>query len=349
MKKRPGGGFNVFDFKREQAGGRGGPPPARGGTPIRRGGQGGNPKWVRLLIPSDTTLAIGGREFDARSWSREIENRTGGPVNRSLMFHRMAPLLDVGGAPLKGGAVGDVLFAIAGSPSDGGIAAALQTRMQRALDALVALGAQPVRIDCTQTSRLVSRLGEHHPYETGFMFHPLYGIPFLPGSGIKGAVRAALTRQLAEDADLAVPVDQSPKRPNQGPSNEASNLLRELFGSATKDEDSDRAGRVVALDAFPSSYELETDVLTPHFPKYYAKGQSAPTDDQGPKPVPFLSVKAEAKWSFRLALLRPRGGNGVENAFDRLCDAARSALEDWGLGAKKSSGYGSFRIVEFIR
>ena len=42
----------------------------------------------------------------------------------------------------------------------------------------------------TTESRFVTGLGRSHPVGNGFAWHPTLGIPCLPGSSIKGAVRA---------------------------------------------------------------------------------------------------------------------------------------------------------------
>ncbi|MBI5445322.1 MAG: hypothetical protein HY900_29435, partial [Deltaproteobacteria bacterium] len=46
--------------------------------------------------------------------------------------------------------------------------------------------------------RLTVGLGNEHPLENGVTLHRLYGVPFLPGSAIKGVTRA---RVLEEEAD----------------------------------------------------------------------------------------------------------------------------------------------------
>ena len=51
--------------------------------------------------------------------------------------------------------------------------------------------------------RLVVGLGLPNPLETGFILHHIYGIPFLPGSAIKGVTRAFRLQTIAEE--LGVP------------------------------------------------------------------------------------------------------------------------------------------------
>ena len=48
-----------------------------------------------------------------------------------------------------------------------------------------------LRIQTTASAPFTTGLGEEHPLENGFAFLSPYGIPYYPGSGIKGAVRKA--------------------------------------------------------------------------------------------------------------------------------------------------------------
>lgn len=341
MPKQSGGGFDFWEAHREQkGGGRGRPPRPFGGGGGPRGHGGGMPRppatpvHVRPLLPNDTLQAIRA-PFPPATWCDALRNNVGGPLNPSLLFTRFIPQADKKFQPA-------ILRSLAATAKDPDLAKEIETRQQLIVNAWKERRAEIVEIRATQTSRLISRLGEHHPYENGFMFHPLYGVPFLPGSGIKGAVRAALTLELAGKAGLSVPDELAAKGLGDrlGPQ---ANILRDLFGTAGKEEDSKNAGRVVAMDAFPVAYELETDILTPHFRQYYPEGKRWPTDDEGPNPVTFLAVKAGARWVFRLAILPARLGAGTPDARDRVERGLRSALTEWGLGAKKSSGYGIFR------
>ncbi|MGH8608166.1 MAG: RAMP superfamily CRISPR-associated protein [Gammaproteobacteria bacterium] len=45
-------------------------------------------------------------------------------------------------------------------------------------------------VPMTTDWRLVSGLGNGHPLETGFVWHRTLGMPYLPGSAVKGLVRA---------------------------------------------------------------------------------------------------------------------------------------------------------------
>lgn len=69
---------------------------------------------------------------------------------------------------------------------------ALEVKLKKALDResklIKTLHGQfrPMKTDW----RLVSGLGNGHPFETGFIWHRTLGVPYLPGSAVKGLIRA---------------------------------------------------------------------------------------------------------------------------------------------------------------
>jgi CRISPR-associated protein Cmr6 len=264
--------------------------------------------------------ALQAEQLPADTWAEEIVRRAGPPANLGLLFQRWMPLRPpdetLRNSKRK---ILQQVAQRASSAVDGSILTEVHKRLDGVLEALERLGAARVSESAVLISRLVSRLGEPHALETGFMFHPLYGVPYLPGSGIKGAVRAVVRHQDPQ-------------------------LEQTLFG--TQDE----AGRVVFLDAFPRSCSLEVDYLTPHYKQYYRAGKKWPTDDQGPNPVPFLSVPAGVEWKFRAAVLPGRQSDPerLEDLVRQLQSALRTTLVERGLGAKRNAGYGVFRLGETL-
>ena len=165
----------------------------------------------------------------------------------------------------------------------------------------------------TTESRFVTGLGRNHPVENGFAWHPTLGVPYLPGSSVKGLVRAWATH----DADPA---------PSE---TELDHLLgrADALGSA---------GHVIFLDAIPAkAVRLEADVMTPHYAGW--KINEPPGDWREPNPVPFLVVAPETPFLFSLL---PRGveKDKLAPVFRWLTDALRNA----GAGAKTAVGYGRF-------
>lgn len=175
-------------------------------------------------------------------------------------------------------------------------------------------------------SRFVTGLGRSHPVENGFAWHPTLGTPYLPGSSVKGMVRAWA-------------------RAENGPEGEGDRLGR-LLG------DRDRSGVISFLDAVPTgTASLEADVMTPHYANWTV--EDPPGDWRSPKPIPFLTV---ASGVTMLVGVLPRG---LANAKDvaTVMDWIARALLFQGAGAKTAVGYGQFepddderaRLIEQIR
>jgi CRISPR type III-B/RAMP module RAMP protein Cmr6 len=200
-------------------------------------------------------------------------------------------------------------------------------------------GTELIRVEAKLQWRLTSRLGEPHPLESGFMFHPLFGVPYLPGSGFKGAVRFAYwARYVAPEGEKTA--------------ERAKETMRMLFGSDDEDDEAKhRRGAAVFFDVFPPARNtrLAVDVLNPHFKDWY-EDRSDESDDQSPVPNFFLAVTSQDPWQFLVVAPRCGGGRkqadqGEAHVKDGLT-CLRQSIEDclslWGIGAKTAAGYGLF-------
>jgi CRISPR-associated protein Cmr6 len=166
-----------------------------------------------------------------------------------------------------------------------------------------------VRLKGTVRGRLASGLGAESVTEIGCRLHHTYGVPFIPASGLKGALATAM---LSADASAAPWVERAAF----------------LFGN-----EGCRAYATV-LDGWwvPEAGRsgLAVDVIAPHHQKYHT-GDAPPTDFDSPVPNHFLTITGE----FAFVLLAP---NPSWKSF--LEKLLRQVLEERGLGAKRSSGYG---------
>ena len=166
----------------------------------------------------------------------------------------------------------------------------------------------------TTASRFVTGLGRSHPIENGFAWHPTLGTPYLPGSSIKGLVRAWAER----DAD-PTPDGQT---------------VECLLGSPRK------AGTMCFLDAVPvEPVRLEADVMTPHYAGWDT--DNPPGDWRSPTPIPFLVTAAKTSFLFGFAPRCPVSAPDLNAVGDWL----RSALVWAGGGAKTAVGYGRFETA----
>jgi len=161
-------------------------------------------------------------------------------------------------------------------------------------------------------SRFVTGLGRSHPVENGFAWHPTLGTPYLPGSSVKGMVRAWAK------LNATPPVSRE--------------TVHRLFGGP------ESGGRIAFLDAVPiEPVQLEADVMTPHYAGW--SEEEPPGDWHSPTPIPFLVTAAQTPFLFGVV---PRGAavdGDLNDAMSWLC----SALAWSGSGAKTAVGYGRFR------
>ena len=167
-------------------------------------------------------------------------------------------------------------------------------------------------VDATVDWRLIVGLGSEHVQETNMTLHHIYGIPYIPGSAVKGVLRhwwlqGFKTTALKNENFLA------------------------LFGSQ------DRRGEVQFLDAYPDTVCFAKDIINPHYPNYYS-GNAPPTDSQNPNPINFLTVE---KTTFRFAFLSRK-----KDLLDKIKVQFEDVLEMQGIGAKTAVGYGYFRDFE---
>mgnify|MGYP005841245475 CR=1 FL=1 len=177
-------------------------------------------------------------------------------------------------------------------------------------------------------ARILSGLGGAHPMEVGFAFHPLYGFPYLPGSGLKGVTRSW--------AELT----------HQDPKN-----IKLVFGAENKDDrqaKEHQQGDVIFFDAYAiRPPQLEVDILNPHFPDYYRDPKNClPTEWQSPNPVNFLTIgvgdeeKKKPIFQFVVAARSSKALNFAQEWLER-------GLEELGFGGKTASGYGYFAEGRF--
>lgn len=164
--------------------------------------------------------------------------------------------------------------------------------------------------------RFLTGLGLPHPYETGFAWHHSLGVPYLPGSSLKGVARDWAQQWVGEYT-----------------------AAQRICGPEGTEERT--VGTVVFFDALPIlPVRLETDVMTPHYDKYYQDrtNQKPPADWYSPVPIPFLTVAAGQSFLFAVAPRTPAAREDAAQAAAWL----QAALINVGAGAKTAAGYGRF-------
>lgn len=191
-----------------------------------------------------------------------------------------------------------------------------------------------LEISACSVSPLLTGIGESTPTEVGMVFHRNMGIPYIPASSIKGAVRYAYCVNYAQN---------HPERVSEGMLEESDVPgLKELFGSS----DAKKAfrGGFAFMDCCADQVPtLKMDIMNPHFGKYYQNiHDRGPEEIESPVPIKFLVVEKGPVYRFRGFFLNPEARK-YEND---LIQAVKAALTLLGIGAKTAVGYGRFDNIE---
>jgi CRISPR-associated protein Cmr6 len=158
--------------------------------------------------------------------------------------------------------------------------------------------------------------------ETGCAISHSYGMPYIPGSSVKGVVRAH--------------VRQSPF------GKEHPEVIDELFGAAADPEQGHAeglSGLVVFHDAWwvPTNQEVSTpfaeEIVTSHHLDYYGREGAVEASDSD-SPVPNAQIAVRGSFLFVL--------EGEPAWRDLAAQMLTAALSERGIGAKTRTGYGLF-------
>jgi len=191
--------------------------------------------------------------------------------------------------------------------------------------------------------RLAINLADSLIQNAGICLDRLFGLPYIPGSAVKGVCRHAALQDV-----------------KSATGNEQTSLLQifcSVFGTAENDFTSgdlrqfrqlvsrkagDQKGAIAFLPAYPvNEAKVVVDLTNVHYPDYYRTGKVKDLSKEKPRPNPFPAVEAGAQFAFCLVL------NGINDGVGLLDHARRwleTALTERGLGAKTASGYGWFSL-----
>jgi len=211
---------------------------------------------------------------------------------------------------------------------------------------------QLVRIEAVSIAPFTTGLGNEHPLENGFAFLNPYGLPYLPGSGVKGVLRQA-ARELAsgEWGEMCGwdPEERYILEVGKGKKRIRLSMIDALFGKQTGDRDTDHVrGALAFWDVFPqiSGNTLSVEVMTPHQTHYYQKGES-PHESGSPNPINFLTVPSGSDFAFHIEcdrsfLSRVAPELALNDRWQAPLEAAFEHAFGWcGFGAKTAVGYGA--------
>lgn len=179
---------------------------------------------------------------------------------------------------------------------------------------------QPVvfyQIEQDQGSTYISGLGSQHVTETGLDTHTTFGVPYLKGSALKGVLShwvKQVESELSEEVYL------------------------QIFGS--DDDQNPKQGDIVFHDVFFDKFNLQSDIMSPHFGAYYGGEQLS--EQNSPIPIDFITV-AFSQAGIGALSLTPHA-KLTEADLDIIVTWLNQALQEFGIGAKTALGYGRFRV-----
>lgn len=232
---------------------------------------------------------------------------------------------------------------------------------QQAAFVATALPNASLQLVAQSTAPFTTGLGNEHPLENGFAFLNPYGLPYLPGSGIKGVLRQA-ARELASgewgdthgwSAEKTIEITIEKKHI-------PISMIDVLFGLESKDGEKEHLrGALSFWDVMPQikGDHLTVEIMTPHQSHYYQEKQDkksgdsmSPHDSGSPNPISFLTVPPESGFTFfitcdtaLLARHAPQLMNGED--WKNLLQAAFIHAFEWlGFGAKTTVGYGAMQM-----
>lgn len=244
--------------------------------------------------------------------------------------------------------------------------------MRKAQERWIAIvkSASGIGFTMSTSERLAAGLGASHVLETSLTLERNTGLPYLPGSTVKGLARAWGLIEVAAKLDISL---EDVDNKNQSLVNTVAELLisepdetllQSLHQLCSVSEDAEayiqwfrlifgsqmNAAAVCFLDAIyygEDEPKYAADVMTPHYVNYYTEsGGKPPTEDDNPNPVSFLTVDMGNTFAFGLiprkaafANLRPQDQT---IALNTAADWLGKSLVQMGAGSKTAAGYGFF-------
>ncbi len=181
--------------------------------------------------------------------------------------------------------------------------------------------------------RLLLGLAEGVIENAGIYLHRFFGVPYIPGSSLKGIARDAAV-------ELEIPLE----------------IQELMFGRVSTDDEKALGGVIHFLPAFPVKADcgIVMEIATPHYRDYYKADGDNPNalENEGPNPLVFPAVADGERFRFDLIIGRSARGLSAESQeLLRKClqegeRALRHALCHHGVGAKTASGFGRFQDPE---
>ncbi|WP_242865898.1 type III-B CRISPR module RAMP protein Cmr6 [Desnuesiella massiliensis] len=181
-------------------------------------------------------------------------------------------------------------------------------------------------------NRLIVGLGESTVFETDIKLHHTYGVPYIPGSTLKGCFRTHIIQKYFKCKEENIEKIEKGK------------WFNSIFGGILNQKT--YQGGVIFMDAFPKgTYKICRDIMTPHYQQGYK-------DDGSINPIEILTVENTSfRFVLRINKKRFLNDDGLEvkveekNIRDFIIEEMVEMLTTHGVGAKTSVGYGYFQQI----
>ena len=214
-----------------------------------------------------------------------------------------------------------------------------------------------VTFEATLGARLLVNLAGGVVENAGICLDRCFGLPFLPGSAVKGIARSQALWKIHEASAADKPrllgmaltlfgfgANDLKRDGDFGWAAGDPNLAKQFAGQL---EATDFKGAASFLPAYPASEpKLVVDMVNPHYPEYYRGKRQRATDDENPIPNYCPAVEAGASFGFAVLLNRvpERSGFTAEELLQSAREWVEGALTQKGAGAKTAAGYGWFAL-----
>ena len=195
--------------------------------------------------------------------------------------------------------------------------------------------------------KLAVGLGNESVHETSITLHHIYGVPYIPGSALKGVVRSHIILEIfAKKGSREIDLENAESHAlnDQG--------FCDIFGCPKNSVyKQSMKGKVNFFDAFPlSNPKIQSDIMNPHFGDYYSNNSHTepPADYYNPVPIFFPIVEQGTKFQFTVGIKESNNNLIKEGEFQGKKPLSvakewiKKALNEHGIGAKTSVGYGYF-------
>lgn len=176
--------------------------------------------------------------------------------------------------------------------------------------------------------------GQKNEAKLGLSFDHTTGLPFIPGSSVKGLLRSVFPGPRKENEKERCDFIRE-KMGKTLSDDEIKRLCVAIFGSDNKDKDSHIQGCDIFFDAFPVGSKnglLDMDYITPHKDEF-----------SDPTPIQFMRIKPEVTFRFSFKLISTKLSETVIIGTDDKEKLFKAILTTVGIGAKTNVGYGQLK------